>query len=433
MPRKLRIRPDYFGAPDNRYRSSDLRQEHWKASGQIGNESVVSVLIRYSICVDAGLRKCPTVTVAWRRTSAVFVTSLCLLAFGSNLAAQPSTPTTPIEIDGTPCRDCTVTARRALSIGGTDTPLIGNPVRIARDGRGRIYVLDQMIRDEPPQVYDSSGAFLGRVGGVGKGPGEVTPVMFMEVIHGDTIRVHSQGRVSIFAPDRRFVRSFTQRTPDMAPWDVVYLPGGGSASVSREVARRPEMTPIFVRDARGLLLRRIELSDNRGIQVMRRLAVARPRWKASLWVSETHQLKHEYLIMLMDTAGTVRTTYRRQPEWWHAKRSVGAMRFGPIDTIPRPVSSLTSLREDAHGRLHVLISHGRADWKGVRYTDRFNGHYETHLEIIDLASRRVIGDVVVPGAALQILSDDRFATYREDADGNPWLDIWAISVKVPVP
>jgi hypothetical protein len=359
------------------------------------------------------------------------VIAMGMLIFVSELASamQLSRAGAVIEIDGTPCHGCSVTVRRALSIGGEDTPLIGNPVRIDRDSRGRIYVLDQMMRHEPPQAYDSMGGFLGRVGGVGKGPGEVTPTMFMEVIRGDTIRVHSQGRVSIFAPDRRFIRSFIQRTPDNAPWDVVYLPGGGSASISRMVAQRPEMTPVFIRDARGLLLRTIELTDNKGIQVMRRLALARTRWNASLWVSEAHQLKHQYLIMLMDTLGVVRATYRRQPEWWYAKNAVGKMRFGPIDTISRPVSSISSLREDAHGRLLALASHARSDWKAVRPADRFNGHYEARLEVIDVASRRLVGSVTVPGAALQIISDDRFATYREDPDGNPWLEIWMVTVR----
>lgn len=357
------------------------------------------------------------------------VTGLSICGHAGTGSSQDLRQRAPIvDVDAKPCSGCTVAVQRTFAITGVNSRIMGHPRLTVRDSRGRLYVVNERV-SEPPDVYDSTGAFIGPLGGKGNGPGEVTPTSFVEIGRGDTIRVHSHGRISVFDPSLAFRRSFVQITPESSPWDMVSIPGGKSASTSRAVAERPEMSPISVRDSKGLLIRTIELTDNKGIQPIRRLAVAHNQRKASLWVSETHQLRIGYRIMLMDTLGTVHSTLRREPEWWYARQAITRVTFGSVDTMSKPVTSVTSIREGSHGRLLVLMSHPRREWKGVRRVDRYNGHYEARLDVIDIASRRLVGSVMVPGAALQVLSDDRFATYREDADGIPWLEVWRISVK----
>jgi hypothetical protein len=354
--------------------------------------------------------------------------ALILTTTGAATAAPVVLQGPSIDVGNTPCAGCAVAVKRATVFGGAETPLTGLPALVIRDGRGRLFVLDRSRR-QPPQVYDSSGVFIGLVGGTGKGPGEVTPTSFIEITPGDTIHVHSLGRVSVFAPNLTYVRSFIQRTPDTAPWDLVSLPGGASASTSRQVGTGRDMTPISIRDSKGTLLRTIELSDSEGIQPIRRLAVTRGGASGFLWVSETHQLKTGYRLILMDTVGVVHGTLRREPDGWYAKKAVGRMVFG-LDTVPKPVTSIASIREDARRRLLVLVRQAKPGWKAVRPEDQFNGHYEARLEVIDIVNRRLVGSITVSGAPLQILSDDRFATYREDAEGNPWIEVWTVTTTV---
>jgi hypothetical protein len=40
----------------------------------------------------------------------------------------------------------------------------------------------------------------------------------------------------------------------------------------------------------------------------------------------------------------------------------------------------------------------------------------------------VSADTEIAGQPLAVVSDDRFATYREDQDGYPYIDTWRIKV-----
>ena len=101
-----------------------------------------------------------------------------------------------------------------------------------------------------------------------------------------------------------------------------------------------------------------------------------------------------------------------------------------IDTLPTPYPFVQHLRQDGQQRLLVLLGKTPPNWKAVKLADRWLARNNlTVVEVLDPAGTRFLGSVEVEGFALSLLSDTRFATYREDADGVPWIDIWQITIR----
>ena len=97
-----------------------------------------------------------------------------------------------------------------LSIGspeGEEAYLFGRIADVAVDSRERIHVLDATTRDV--RVFDDGGAFLYRLGGPGKGPGELSPwANAILVGGGDTVYVPDYGetRINVYGPEGGYVR-----------------------------------------------------------------------------------------------------------------------------------------------------------------------------------------------------------------------------------
>jgi hypothetical protein len=49
--------------------------------------------------------------------------------------------------------------------------------------------------------------------------------------------------------------------------------------------------------------------------------------------------------------------------------------------------------------------------------------------VIDPTAARRVGAAEVRGFTLGFVTESRFATYREDDDGVPWIDIWEVTVR----
>ena len=73
--------------------------------------------------------------------------------------------------------------------------LFGNVVDLATDGRGRIYVLDQMAREV--RVFEGTGGFVGSIGQPGQGPGEFSAFAQSLLVYGDTVLVSDAGSRSV--------------------------------------------------------------------------------------------------------------------------------------------------------------------------------------------------------------------------------------------
>jgi hypothetical protein len=103
------------------------------------------------------------------------------------------------------------------------------------------------------RFYSAGGTFVRAVGRQGQGPGEFAHIDGLCRIDGDSLLVwdSSQRRVSIFAPDGRFVRQVTLGA--LSAWGpsfdgtVVGLGPNGSVVVTR--VRHPTMRDVLLRDS----------------------------------------------------------------------------------------------------------------------------------------------------------------------------------------
>ena len=107
------------------------------------------------------------------------------------------------EVEAQTCESCTSTIRDAvqLRIPESNGGIYGNPLSVAVDGRGRIWVVFQ---DQLPAVFGSDGQFLTRFGRTGQGPEEFSNVTRVIPIPGDSIGIVDAGnqRLSIWGPER---------------------------------------------------------------------------------------------------------------------------------------------------------------------------------------------------------------------------------------
>jgi hypothetical protein len=148
-------------------------------------------------------------------------------------------------------------------------------------------------------------------------------------------------------------------------------------------------------------------------------------WSADMKVPPTRG----YFITRVDTSGRVRLKLERRVEWWTSAARPGT--FTPLqDTVFTPYPSVRDVGADRAGHVLVLIPRARADWKAVKPTDRFaEGNYTSVVEVLDPAAARLLGTVRVTGFPIRFIGDSRFATYREDAEGVPWVDVWELSIR----
>jgi hypothetical protein len=134
-----------------------------------------------------------------------------------------------------------------------------------------------------------------------------------------------------------------------------------------------------------------------------------------------------YHLALVDTAGRTKLSLERQVVSWTTRKTDPT--FTPLqDTTATPYPGIRHIREDARGHVLVLLRRPRSDWKAVKQEDRYaaaNSH--TVLEVLDPVRGRLLATAQVEGFPLRLLSDTRFATYREDSDGVPWVDVWEIT------
>jgi len=369
-----------------------------------------------------------TAAVAGPPTSAI-ISLLLALHLGSAAAPVAAQPPGPVITVPTTCAPCVTRAALQYTIRGTDTPIEGRPRGVTADMRGRLIV---WYSQRPLFVFDSSGRLAARVGKVGMGPGEITPVRWVIAGRDDTVHVFAGTRINVFAGgDFRHVRSTIERSPEAGSTNVIRLPGGKTARLSNIVAQSEALNPIFLRDRNGQLVRELDPTKWE-YRPSRALALADPSWHAALWMAESSFLRTEgYRVLLLDTLGGVWRTVRRNPDWWESMKRIPDMRgLGSMaDTLGRRAAGVQGVREDSRRRVHVLSRVTSPDWKAVRADEEYReGNLISVLEVIEPRAGRLLASVRVVGAPLGIISDNQFVTYREDRDGYPYIDVWRISL-----
>jgi hypothetical protein len=325
-------------------------------------------------------------------------------------------------IGSTPCQDCSVRVERVASIGGPESPLRGLPKVVVEDGSGNLVVMHAEVDRQPPIVFDRSGQHIGSLGKAGQGPGEVTPVRWLATDSGGRVEVYSGGRVTLFSSRQEYVSTTIMQAFDQLPADMIRLGVGQTAWLTQVLnSPGPDANPISIRGPKGEVIRQLHLTPHTRPRLIRELSRADHQGQGLLWVTELPALESRgYDVILIDTLGHAKLRLERHIDWWWSDQA-GGRGFTPLqDTAFTPYPFVHHVREDARGRLLVLLSRPRPNWKAVPIGDRFlEGNFRTIVEVLDPASAQLVGRAMAVGWPIGAVGDSRFATYREDADGDP--------------
>jgi len=145
--------------------------------------------------------------------------------------------------------------RKLLVIGsmqGTHDSF-GRIMDVALDSRGRIIVADDLSHDV--SVFDSTGAFVQRLGRQGEGPGEFSAPWGVAVDPLDSLYVwdSQQARITVFSPSYKYVRSF--QIPPAWLINSIIIPAPDTIIIA---AFAPgESKPLKILSAAGSVIREV--------------------------------------------------------------------------------------------------------------------------------------------------------------------------------
>lgn len=333
-----------------------------------------------------------------------------------------------------------LTARRVLAIGSLneDNAVIGMG-STSRDSKGR-YFHNAIQEPYRIRIYDRSGTLVDSLGTRGGGPGEFEVIYGL--LHGpaDTLIVFDNvaGRVTRVAPDGslagtgrlgiqswrgpaiylgdgRFVFSARIATRERAGYPIHVANLGGEI-----VASFGTLQPVYRRDQPYLDRRVIGRAPNGGV------------WSAHF---------SRYRMELWDAQLQLRRTVDRDVDWFETWEEAATLRV-PRDQPPRPY--IRAVQQDSSERLWVVLAVAGDHWaeavgedlvtptgvRTFRVTDPTT-YRHTVVEVIDLRTGRLLASTRLAIDFVRFFPDGQILSYREDALGNPYLDVWELTVTNP--
>jgi hypothetical protein len=330
---------------------------------------------------------------------------------------------------------CDLRIEHVVSLGDIDGPgIVGPTVHLRRDSRGQYYTTGGQFPGVI-QVFDRDGRYSHSLGRFGSGPGEFRGISMLHITQGDTIVVVDNGnlRLTYLAPDGTYVRSirFPVRT---FPGGALYL-GGERFLLNSSIATRDKAgLPLHLIDPHGNIVNSFGAAeaffDARDLLGMRR---AMTRGDSSVVWTATHS---EYRIEAWDLSSANRVrSWEMRRDWW-----VRDEHHGLLSPDRLPPSHIAGLQFAPHvGLLIVVAIRAGNSWReGLERRREFEGEfwlpaqwgvvYNTMIELIDVGSGRLVGSVRAPHYVRGFVNDDFIFSYRERADGVPFLDVWRLKI-----
>jgi hypothetical protein len=327
-----------------------------------------------------------------------------------------------IVIRGAPtCSQCEIRLDLSVTLDGNRSAAVGEPLTLARMSDGRI-LLNTMAGEASIAVFDSTGAFIRRIGRRGGGPAEFLHVGRFRVTGKDTLRVfdNSAGRVKVFTS------SFTPvETLPVGVWpsDVEFL-ADGRIMTSQANARRSGL-PLHLIGKDG----KIERSFGAVNPYRREDGDLLWRWIAPagndrVWAAPVTK----YVLELWSFSGQKIRELERNVSWFKPHKQFGQSRDKP-NAPPNP--GIMDLRMDSAGKLWVIIHVADEKWKSglgtvrglynqqVRGIADENKYWDSIVEVIDPASGTLVASQRFDQPLRWISESDFARTYRQSAEGVP--------------
>ena len=342
--------------------------------------------------------------------------------------------------DRVSCADCEIVIEDVAAIGDTAAALslAGRPFGVWQDGTGRYFI---NVLDAFPMVYDSATGVLNHFGRPGGGPGEYRHPTIRALLPGDSLLVSDAFTYHVVAPNLTVGRSVTVGT-DLPSLAVVNWPTrvvATSRDFDRETGMVQSVVAAYDMSGEALQLRdtlfvseNVSGGDSNWVDTIRLLGEV--AGDGSVWISDYNTYR-----LVRYSGGKPVDSVARRPDWFPGGEPA---RIGsPTEpTTPHMIGNWV----DDDGLLWVLASQPRLDtqdvWKDI---PSFEGAREvrvasmpadyklnrTVIEVIDPAARRVLSRHTFDGYIIDILPDQRLASFVETEDGVPILRIHRVSLR----
>lgn len=287
------------------------------------------------------------------RRENLLIASVVTLAFASLAKAQTQLPAR-IAVGSTQiCGVCRVQRTSVVALKDTEHLSIANEASLLIDGRGQVYAQD--IQTKQYMMFDPRGKWLGRVGGVGNGPGEFKATISAKVDPFDTLWVSNPGqrRLSVFAPGSRVhvrdVRVEAQIGNHGGDWLLLH---GGQFIVS--LPNAPDPADRLVR--MGVDGRAVKRFGPEAELRLRSATVTPARDGKHFW--RVRVTATSYVIEKWTNEGVLVQLTDRAAKWWALPYDKGqpARRPGGGDI------RVESVREAADGKLWVIMQLPRQEY-----------------------------------------------------------------------
>jgi 6-bladed beta-propeller len=364
-----------------------------------------------------------------------FITGLTGLVAAAGVALAQPTVRIP---DAASCPRCRIALTPIATLhSANDSVQLFHHISIARDSRGR-FIVTPTSDVGTLAIYDSSGEFLRLVGARGRGPGEYQLAEVVLVTSGDSLYVFDGLALglTVLTPEYRYARSLHL---GVRAEQALRL-GDGQVVIQSRIAT-PERfgLPVHTLAPDGRVLRSFgstELTIPPGALLAQYRLIAAASAN-TVWAARLDR----YEVQEWSDAGELRRTLLRDPTWF--TRADGE-EPGPPDEV-RPPSALRGLSPAPDGRLWVLATVARADWRpdpGLAGRDPRRGrpapapaslgrYLDTVVELLDPARGQLVAAQRIPGVSLGVAGPGLVYARRERPDGGETIEISRLQLVMP--
>ena len=361
---------------------------------------------------------------------ALVATSLVAIA-ESNLAAQT--------IAGRSCDGCRVSRSLVATLGDpTDSVLLGASSIAQRLATGGFVAFSG--DNSQLMVFDPSGKLVRVAGRRGNGPGEFEIPGSWAVGLADSIFVRQRGRIDVFAPDLRFVRSFPLTEPVRGINSLTQL---GDGSIVGQWPSPGQSDFLHVMSPTGQHRRSFgatRLPAGRCANCQSRIVRRGPGGTEFIATDPG-----DFGVEVWTVMGALLRNFRVQSSWFPSGRREPSLAGSP------PLPSIVGATIDSQGVLWVAGSVPNSEWKppagiisfGRGRATTITGNRPGVTESVDYSGVTAVIEAVdlATGASLATARFDREGvgmipggyafTRRQDANGIVRLDIWRLVLERP--
>jgi hypothetical protein len=311
----------------------------------------------------------------------------------------------------------------------------------------------------PLLVFRSDGTFLTEAGRIGDGPGEFrSPSRLISV--GDSVVLFTgDGTVLVFGPDFRHVRSVTGM--NARTLTAVAASDWPKSVILSANLRQPATAgfPLHLADFSGasVVIRRSFGSD--GVRMPDDPAILRQGGASQDMKMERGLAASggtvfaltrytEYTLTQWDTVGRLlwemprqAAFFPRDPIWTSGStsRQPSPRMVATWFDDSRLLWTYGHVAKDNWQQIHREYQAanppppggGRGATMGVPLGQaiRESAVFQTLVEVVDVQARSLLATRTVPAYIVAVLPDGRFVSYREAADGTPYVDVYALTLE----